>query len=483
MHYNKIVKIKEHVQSPGRVGTKKEEKMSDTAVKKDELKRNVSGFNAYTMVVGTIIGTGIFFKPQAIFNATGTATLGLLSWVIGCFLGLCGGLIIAEIGSMITETGGLMTYIEKMYSEVFGFMVGWAQTICFYPIRMAASAVVFGTQFVALFGMDPKHAVIVSICLTIYLFLVNWLGNKICGYSINIATVLKFVPIILVILFGLFLNGDPKPIQWTPVVDVDHPLLQGLSVSVIAALYGTDGWINITNIAGELKDPQKNIPRALIGGLLTVTATYIIVNLAYLRAMTPAEMAGSATVASDAAGRLMGIMGQRIVAVGVLISILGSHTGFTRAAWRIPYALALRNWLPFSGWFGKLSEKTGMPVNSGIFMAALTMCGTVFIKDYNVLSDIGSYVIWFFYTMAFAGIFILRKRWKNVERPYSCPLYPVIPVIGILGGVMVLVSTTIYQPKIAAFSILLVVIGLPVYWYKKKQTAEVKEEVRKGELA
>lgn len=449
---------------------------NETLQTKDDLQRNVSGFNAYTMVVGTIIGTGIFFKPQAIFSATGTATLGLLSWVIGCFLGLCGGLIIAEIGAMIPETGGLMTYIEKIYSKVFGFMVGWAQAIAFYPIRMAASAVVFGIQFVALFNLSDKYAVPISVLLTLYLFTVNWLGNKITNFSINLATVLKFVPIILIIVFGLIFNSNPVEIRLFPVTVETHPLLQGLSISVIATLYATDGWINITNIAGEIKDPQKNIPRALIGGLLTVTGVYLLINLAYLRVMTPAEMAMSGTVASDAAGRLFGDMGQKIVAVGILISIMGSHTGFTRAAWRIPYALGLRGWLPFSGWFSTLSKKTDMPVNSGIFLMVLTIASTIFIRDFNVLSDIGSYVIWVFYTLAFIGIFILRKRWPDVKRSYRVPLYPVIPIIGIFGGLMVLVSTTIYQPKIALFSIVLVGAGLPIYFAKTKNKIEISEE-------
>ena len=445
-------------------------------VVKDGLKRNVSGFNAYTMVVGTIIGTGIFFKPQAIFSATGTASLGLISWVIGCFLGLCGGLIVAEIGAMIPETGGLVTYIEKIYSKVFGFMVGWAQMVVFYPIRKSASAVVFGIQAVALFALDEKWAIPIAVGLTIYLFVVNLLGNKICDYSINIATVLKFIPIILIIIFGFFSNSNPVEIRLFPVTVATHPFVQGLYISVIATLYATDGWINITNIGGEIIEPQKNIPRALIGGLLTVSGVYLLINIAYLRVMTPAEMAASTTVASDVAGRLLGQMGQKIVAVGILISIMGSHTGFTRAAWRVPYALGVRGWLPFSDWFAEVSKKTQMPVNSGIFVTVLTILSTVLIPNFNVLTDIGSYVIWFFYTLAFIGIFILRKKWADVERFYKVPLYPVIPIIGILGGVFVVASTTIYQPKIALLSIALVVIGLPVYYYKTRNIESSKKD-------
>lgn len=434
----------------------------------DNLERNVSGFSAYVMVIGTVIGTGIFFKPQAIFAATGTASLGLISWVIGCFLGLCGGLIIAEIGVLIPETGGLMTYIEKIYSKPLGFMVGWAQTIVFYPIRKAASAVVFGIQAVALFGLDQKYAIPIAVGLTLYLFFINLSGNKVIDFSISIATFLKFVPIVLIILFGLFFNSNPEPVQILPITVSSHPLLQGLSLSILASLYATDGWINITNIAGEIKDPQKNIPRALTFGLLTVSAAYLIINVAYLRVMSPAELASSTTVGSDVALKLMGELGRKVVAVGILISILGSHTGFTRASWRVPYALALRDWLPYSNWFAKVSKKHQMPVNSGIFITVITVTATIFLPNFNVLTDIGSYVIWVFYTMAFVGIFILRKRWPDAERFYKVPMYPFIPIIGVLGGVFVIISTTIYQPRIALLSIVLVLIGLPIYFYKTK---------------
>lgn len=442
--------------------------MDSSTLEKDNLKRTVSGFSAYVMVVGTVIGTGIFFKPQAIFAATGTASLGLIAWVIGCVLGLCGGLIIAEIGALIPETGGLMTYIEKIYSRPLGYMVGWAQTVVFYPIRKAASAVVFGIQAVALFGWSDNYVVPIACLLTLYLFFINLFGNKVVDYSISIATALKFVPIVLIIIFGIFFNPNPKTIEILPITISEYPLLQGLSLSVIATLYATDGWINITNIAGEIKNPQKNIPKALIAGLLTVSVTYLLMNIGYLTAMTPAEMAVSKTVGSDVAARLLGEWGRKVVAVGILISILGSHTGFSRAAWRVPYALALRNWLPFNSWFLKVSEKHQMPVNSGIFVTVITLLATICLPNFNVLTDIGSYVIWVFYTMAFVGIFILRKKWPNAERSYKVPLYPWLPIIGVAGGVFVIVSTTIYQPMIALLSIGLVLIGMPIYYYKVK---------------
>lgn len=435
----------------------------------DGLTRNITGFNAYTMVVGTIIGTGIFFKPQAVFNATGTESLGLIVWVIGCILGLCGGLIVAEIGALIPETGGMMTYLEKIYSPLAGFIVGWSQMICFYPIRFAAAAVIFGTQASTLLGLGDQWIIIFAVGVILLINLINALGNKATGILQDVSTFLKFVPIILIIIMGLCFYNDPVEIRLLPITIDTHPLMGGLALGVIATLYATNGWINVTNIAGEMKNPGKNIPRALIAGITTVTITYLLINVAYLRVMTPMQLASTSTPAADVASILFGRIGGRLITIGIMISVFGSLTGFIRAGWRIPYALAIRNMIPFSGWFSKLSTRTEMPINSGLFLMGLTIASILFIGSFNVLTDIGSFVIWFFYVLTFAGVFVLRKKWPGAHRPYKVPLYPIVPILGILGGVFVLVSTIVFQPVIALWGGGLTATGLPIYWYKCKK--------------
>lgn len=442
----------------------------------DNLKRDVSGFNAYAMVVGTIIGTGIFFKPQAVFDATGSATLGLLAWIIGCFLGLCGGLIFAEIGSLIPETGGMMTYLEKIYSRVFGFMIAWSQMVAFYPIRIAAAAVVFGTTACALLGLDPKLNIPFACGLVLLMTLINYLGNSAASLFQNTATVLKFIPIVLIVVYGIFFNDKPISIELEPVILDTHPLLQGLAISVMATLYATDGWCNASIIAGEMKNPGRDLPKAIILGIITVTIVYLVINIAYLRVMTPAQLGASPTPGGDVATILFGNMGGKFIAAGIVISIMGSMTGFTRASWRIPYALAIRNLIPFSPWFAKLSPKTGMPVNSGLYILVASISSIIFFKKFNTLTDIGSLVIWVFYTFTFIGLFILRRKWADKDRPFKVPLYPIIPIIGILGGIFVIVSTIVYQPVIALYSVILMGIGIPVYLYKRKDADAINEK-------
>lgn len=384
-------------------------------------------------------------------------------------LGLFGGLIIAEIGALIPETGGMIPYLEKMYSRFFGFAVAWAQTLAFYPIRIAAAAVVFGLQTVSLFHLSSAWTIPIALAITAWLALLTLLGNKASSIFINTATFLKYVPMLLIIIFGLFINGSPSPIEFTPVTSMDHPVVQGLAVGVIACLYATDGWIHITDISGEIKNPERNIPRAIVWGVITVTITYLVINVAYLRAMTPAEMAGSSTVGSDAAARLMGDFGAKVVAIGILISIMGSQAAFVRSAWRVPYALSLRNWLPFSSWFSKVSSKSQVPINAGIYTTVVTALAIIFIREFNVLTDIGTFVIWIFYTLCFIGLFILRRKWPDRERYYKVPLYPVIPIIGVASGILVIVVNFMYQPAIALFSLFLILLGVPVFIYKSKQ--------------
>lgn len=435
-------------------------------IKNDKLKRNISGFSAYMMVVGTIIGSGIFFKPSAVFRATGTAALGLIAWVLGGLIALCGGLTVAELGAMIPETGGMMTYIEKSYSKFFGFVLGWSQSVGYYGIRYAANGIATATQACALLGLSDKSIIPLAVIIIIFINIMNYIGNKATSSAISLATVIKFIPIIGISIFGIFFNPDPVKIRLLPITTQTHPFWQALSVSLMATIFATDGWINVTNIAGEIENPGKKLPRALFAGIGTVTLSYIIINLAYLRVLTPAQLASTATPASDVATILFGKIGGKILASCICISVFGSLTGFIRAGWRVPYALGLRNMLPFSTWFSKLSKKTNMPLNSGLFLLVITLSSIIGIKNYNTLTDIGSYVIWVFYTMTFISVFILRKKWPDKERPYKVPLYPVIPALAIIGGLFILISTTIYQTKIALLSLVLIGISLPIYYYK-----------------
>jgi len=185
--------------------------------------------------------------------------------------------------------------------------------------------------------------------------------------------------------------------------------------------------------------------------------------------MPAGALASTATPAADVARILFPSFGGKLITIGIMVSVFGSLTGFVRAGWRVPYALGIRNLLPYSNFFGRLSKKTDMPVNGGFFMMVITIVMMICIGDFNVLTDIGSFVIWFFYILTFVGIFILRKKWADRERPYKVPLFPLVPIFGILGGLFVLGSTILYQPFIAVISIIFTLSGIPIYLYLVKK--------------
>ncbi|MDO4265046.1 MAG: amino acid permease [Eubacteriales bacterium] len=439
-------------------------------MKEDKLKKEVSGLSAFVMVVGTIIGSGIFFKPTAVFGAAGTAALGLAAWIIGGLLALSGGLTIAEIGTLIPETGGMMTYLEKIYGKFWGYLVAWVQTVIFYPVRIAAPAVICGTQVVNLLGLEDNMIMPVAIAAVLFVSLINAAGNAATDVMQNVATALKFIPIVLIIFAGLFLNPDPVAVKLFPLTDTGRPFGAALSASVLATFYAMDGWMNVTNIAGEMKNPGRDLPKAIIGGISMVTLAYLLINLAYLRVLPVSALAASDTPASDVANILFPNFGGKLITIGIMISVFGSQAGFVRASWRVPYALGLRNLIPCPDFFGAVSKKSGMPVNSGISITVLSLIVLIAIADFNLLTDIGSFVIWVFYILCFVGIFILRRRWSERERPYRVPLYPVMPLLGAAGGILVLISTVMYQPFVAAVSVLSVLAGVPVYAYVGRKT-------------
>lgn len=437
-------------------------------MKEDKLKREISGFSALIMVIGTIIGSGVFFKPTAVFGATGTAGLGLLAWVLGGVLALAGGLTIAEIGTLIPETGGMMTYMEKIYGKFWGYLIAWVQTIIFYPVRIAAATVICATQIVNLFGLESDKIVPIAIGIVLFVNVINAIGNKATDVLQSLATFIKFVPLIAITIAGLFFNPAPVKVDLIPFTDPSRPFGVAISAALLATLYATDGWMNVTNIAGEMKNPGKDLPKAIVGGISMVTLIYIIINVAYLRVLPVAALASTSTPASDVANILFSSFGGKLITIGIMVSVFGSQTGFVRASWRIPYALGLRGLLPFSKFFGSLNKKSEMPVNSGMLIMVLTIIMLVSIGEFNILTDIGSFVIWFFYILTFVGIFILRKKWPDRERPYKVPFYPLVPIIGAAGGIFVLVSTVLYQPFIAIISVVCTLSGIPLYLYFTK---------------
>lgn len=440
-----------------------------------QLKKEIGFFAALTTVIGTVIGAGVFFKPTALYGATGSASLGLLAWVIGGILTICSGLTAAELSAAIPETGGMMAYLKRTYGNLTAFLLGWAQTVIYFPANIAALAIIFGTQAVSLFGLNANEHKLMIITIAIitaaFVTFMNFLGAKAAGGIQMASTICKLVPLVLLIIFGLLHKGDVT-LQLFPVeAGPGKSFISALGTGLLATMFAYDGWIHVGNIAGEMKNPKRDLPKAIVIGLFTVMVVYLLINVAFLMVMSASALAGTDTPASQVATTLFGAMGGKLVTIGILISVFGTINGYIMTGMRIPYAMAVENKLPFSKWFATLSSKSRVPYNSGLFMLFVSMIMMV-IGGFNTLTDMLVFVIWIFYTMTFVAVFILRKREPDLARPYKVPLYPIIPIISIVGGSFIVINTLFTQTLLALCGIGLTALGLPIYYAMRNKHVE-----------
>lgn len=448
------------------------------------LKKTIGFFPALSTVMGTVIGAGVFFKAASVFNVTGTPGLGMLAWLFGGLISICAGLTSAELAAAIPKTGGMIKYIEHTYGDFAAYLLGWAQTIIYFPANIAALAIIFGTQFKNLFGLEDSWIIPVAIISAASITFLNFLGSKTGGMIQSVTLVCKLLPLAAIVILGL-LRPDPVSIQLFPVQAAPNSnTLSALGMGLLATMFAYDGWILVGTIAGEMKNPKKDLPKSISLGIFLVMLVYLLVNLAFLLTLPIAEnlsalplpngkgaantIAANPNAAMDVATKIFGGMGGKIITIGILVSVYGTINGYTMTGMRVPYAMALENRLPFSNIWSKLTAKSKIPVNSGLLILVIAII-MMFSGQFDTLTDMLVFVIWIFYTLVFLAVFILRKREPNLKRPYKVPLYPFIPLVALLGGLFIIINTLFTQTLLAFIGILLTAIGIPFYFYLKKK--------------
>ncbi|WP_297518598.1 amino acid permease [uncultured Clostridium sp.] len=436
----------------------------------NELKKTVSFWAAFSTVIGLVIGSGVFFKPQAIFQSTGGAPgLGIIAWILGGIITIAAGLTATEISAAFPETGGMMIYMREIYGQKLSYLTAWMQTILYFPAVIAALAILFSEQACELLDM-PHLKIPIAIGVILLLVLVNLIGSKTSGLIQIVSTIGKLIPIALIIIVGLFKHPSTGNIM-TPMIGHNINFTTALGQVLVASLFAYDGWIYVGNIAGEMKNPSKDLPKAIIGGLMLVMAVYVIINVVFVMVVPASEIAASATPASIVAQKLFGDMGAKIIDIGILVSIFGTLNGYTLTAPRVPFALAKTGYLPFSKTFSKLN-KANVPANATWLMAILGILYALS-GQFNLLSNLTIFTIWIFYSLIFIGVFKLRKQRPEMNRPYKVIGYPVIPIIAILGGLFVVINqlfmSGIQSSIIALSGVVITLIGFPIYFYMDKK--------------
>lgn len=433
------------------------------------LQKNIGFLAVFSTVVGVVIGSGVFFKPQAIYTATnGAPGLGIIAWILGGLITIAGGLTAAEISAAIPKTGGMMIYIEEIYGKKLGFLTGWMQTVLFFPGTIAACAVIFAQQASEILGYTSNNMkLVLPIALGIILLtaFLNTIGSSFGGYIQTIATMGKLIPLLLIIVFG-FIKGNSTSIL-EPMVGEGVNTVTTLGQVLVATLFAYDGWINVGAIAGEMKNPAKDLPKAIVGGLSLVMGVYLAINIAYLRIVPASSLANVTSPAALVATKIFGEIGGKLISVGILISVFGTLNGYLLTGPRVAYALAKDGIIPGSRTLIRVNNG-GSPYNS-IWLISIIACIYALTGQFNLLSDLTIFAIWAFYVLTFIGVIILRKNSADLIRPYRVPLYPIIPVIAILGGTFVVINQIVTAPFISLGGIIITIIGLPIYTYMSKK--------------
>ena len=436
-----------------------------------KLKKDLGVSAAMSLVVGCVIGAGVFFKPYAIYQATGGAPgMGMLAWVFGGLASILGALTFAEVAVLIPKTGGMVAYLGDVFDEKIGFLAGWMQTIIFYPAFLAGYGVTVGEELAAYIG--PQFELPIAIALIILLVAANTLGSKTAANIQVVSTVCKLIPLFLLMIFGFILGKGDNPI-FSPMVGEGKNVGAVLGSTLLAVLFAFEGWTNVGAIAGEMKNPGKDMPKAIVGGVSIIMAVYFVINMAYLWVIPADQLMTISSPASAVAMELFGPVGGTLIKVGIIISVIGAANGFLMSGSRVAFHLADQGTLPGSKSLAKLNSNH-VPSNSIILIGFLA-CLYSLSGEFNLLTDLAVFSCWIFYTLTFACVIKLRKTHPDLERKYKVPLYPVIPILAIVSGLYVVVSQLFMSGTRATVmslcSIAITLAGLPVYLIVRKKAA------------
>lgn len=433
------------------------------------MKKNLGFATATSLVVGCVIGAGVFFKPYAIYQATGGAPgMGILAWIIGGLISLFAALTFSEVAILIPKTGGMVAYLTDAFDERLGFLAGWMQVIIFYPAFLAGYGVKVGSELSAWLG--PRFALPVAMAVILLLVALNCLGSGAAGGMQVVSTACKLVPLALLMVFGFMRGGSARPLL-SPMVGAGKGPGGVLGSTLLAVLFAFEGWTNVGAIAGEMKRPGRDLPRAIVAGVSIIMAVYLLINIAYLQVIPADELMNLESPAAAVATRLFGASGGLLIKVGIIISVIGAANGFLMSGSRVAYQLAAQNTLPASRALARLNGNR-VPANSVLLIGALA-CLYSLSGEFDLLTDLGVFSCWIFYTLTFACVIRLRRIHPDWERTYRVPLYPVIPALAILGGLYVIVSQLCLSGTramvMALCSVGVTLAGLPVYCAVKRR--------------
>ena len=456
--------------------------------RREQLVRGLTLTDTTALVVGTVIGTGVFIKSAIMAQDAGSPMLVLAAWVAAGLLSLAGALSYAELGAMLPQAGGEYVYLRRSYGELAAFLYGWMRFLVAGSGSIAILGVGFATFLSAIVPMDTAWAhasytflgrtvewrfgltQVVAIAAILLFAIVNCLTVVVGGRIQTVLTILK-VGGISAVVFGIaFLSTTADWGHLAAPASGPTGGVAAFGLAMLAALWAYDGWNNMPMAAGEVKDPGRNVPRALIGGMVVVMVIYCAANLAYFYALPWVEILTSNStahrdalpVATKAAQTAFGEAGGKLMSIAFVLSALGALNGATLTGARVPFAMARDGLFPAP--VGALSARTRVPVVAvlvqAVWASVLAVSGS-----YDQLTDYVIFAAWIFYGLVSSAVFVLRIREPQLARPYRTLGYPVVPVVFLLVALWLVVNTLMNRPVESVAGLVLIALGLPVYWY------------------
>ncbi len=439
-----------------------------------DLPRRIGFWGGAAIMVGIIIGSGIFRTPTDIAKHLGSPAIVLALWVFGGLLSLAGGLAYAELGAMFPRSGGIYVYLHRGLGPMVAFVFGWTYMLLTKPFGAAGIAAVFAEQVNALLGVkwDVRFA---TCALLVGLTAVNTIGVRLGAGVAAVLTSLKIGALVLIVSLALiFMRGSGANFAATAA---PATLIAALAPVMAGILWTYDGWSDVVSIAGEVKEPQRTLPRILIAGTVTVIAIYVAVNAVYIWMVPLATMRGieGGTVAPTVMEMLLGKGGGVVVVLMILVSTAGATHGSIITGARVTFAQA-QDGLLFRG-LGAVHPKLETPHVSLWVQGALSCAAVIFLGGFQALAEGFVFTMWIFYALAGVAMIVLRVREPGLERPYRCPGYPVVPVLFIASAAFI-TGLTIWQDvggKDRGMNTLpwlgVLAAGVPIYYVWRRVTA------------
>jgi APA family basic amino acid/polyamine antiporter len=449
-----------------------------------ELARDLGIGAASAVVVGTIIGSGIFLVPAEMMQAVGSAQLVYLAWLVGGLLSFFGALTYAELGAMKPQAGGEYVYVRDAYGPLAGFLYAWTWFVIAKPASIATIATglvrILGTF--PIFSFFPSNAITIpfpitwgqlaAIAAAILISLLNYLGVKKAGEFQLVFTLLKVVIIVGIVVVCFSGAGTAAGRGWANFATTFTGATGGIAgfmAALVAALWAYDGWNDLNMVAGEIKNPGRNIPFALIAGVATVGVLYVLVNAGVQYVLPTSAIAASPRPASDAVALVMGRMGASIVSAGMAISMLVTLNGTIMSGARVPYAVA-RDGYFFSA-LAEVHPRYRTPSVAIIMQAAMSIVLLLLGGSFRQLFSLAIFAEWLFYMISGSTIFIFRRRDPDAPRPYRMFGYPFVPALFIAAAAVLLYYTFRSDWPNSFYGVLVILAGVPVFaWFRRRRS-------------